>query len=217
MVVEEIMRTEVITLKKNDTIETALKILLENHIRHIPIVDDGNHIIGIISDRDIRDASPSILDSENKNKLDTLKNPIEKIMTKDVITVHPLDFVEEVSAIFYEKEIGCLPVTKEGKLIGILTEKDMLYSLIQLTGAHQPGTQIEIKVENKAGMLTKVAEIIGKRNININSVLVYPCPKDNNYKVLVFRIQTMNPMVIISDLKHEGYNVLWPNLPGITT
>lgn len=213
MIVEEIMRTQVLTLKKDDTIESALKILIENHLRHIPIVDDENHVIGIISDRDIRDASPSIL---NNNGHEALLNPVEKIMTRNVITVHPLDFVEEVSAIFYEREIACLPVTKEGKLVGIITEKDMLYTLIQLTGANQVGTQIEIKVKNVAGMLTNVAAIIGKRNININSVLVYPDNKDPNYKILVFRIQTMNPTNIINDLKKEGYTVLWPNLPGMT-
>lgn len=214
MIVEEIMRTEIITLKKDDTIESALKILIENHIRHIPIVDDDKKVIGIISDRDIRDASPSILNKNNG--YDALLNPVEKIMTKNVITVHPLDFVEEVSAIFYEREIACLPVTKEGKLVGIITEKDMLYKLIQLTGANQAGTQIEVKVKNVAGMLTNVAAIIGRRNINITSVLVYPDNKDQNYKILVFRIQTMNPMNVIKDLQKEGYTVLWPNLPGMT-
>jgi len=214
MIVEEIMRTEIVTLKKDDTIESALKILIKNHIRHIPIVDDENNVIGIISDRDIRDASPSILNKNNG--YDALLNPVEKIMTKNVITIHPLDFVEEISAIFYEREIACLPVTKEGKLVGIITEKDMLYKLIQLTGANQAGTQIEVKVKNITGMLTNVAAIIGRRNININSVLVYPDNKDPNFKILVFRIQTMNPTNVISDLQKEGYTVLWPNLPGMT-
>lgn len=215
MIVEEIMKRNVITLKKDEPIEKALKILHENHLRHIPIVDDENNVIGIVSDRDVRDASPSILKKDID--CDELKNPIEKIMTKNVITIHPLDFVEEISAIFYEREIACLPVTKEGKLVGMITEKDMLRTLIQLTGAHQPGSQIEVKVENVAGMLTKAANIIGQKKVNIHSVLVYPDPKDANYKILVFRIQTMNPAVIINTLKEEGYTVLWPNLPGITT
>lgn len=215
MIVEEIMKTSIITLKKEDTIKSALTILNENHIRHIPIVDNENKVIGIVSDRDIRDASPSVL--HKRIKCDELENPIEKIMTKHVITVHPLDFVEEISAIFYEKEISCLPVTKEGKLVGVITEKDMLYTLIQLTGANQPGTQIEVKVPNTTGILSKVTSIISRRNLNIQSVLVYPCPKEKDFKVLVFRIQTMNPMGVINDLNDEGYKVLWPNIPGLTS
>lgn len=207
------MRKDCLTLKKDDSIKTALELLNKHHLRHITIVDDDNHVIGIVSDRDIRDASPSIF-TKNIN-FEELENPLEKIMTTNVITVHPLDFVEEVSAIFYEKEIACLPVTKDGKLVGVITEKDMLHTLVQLTGANQPGSQIEIKVRNVAGMLTKVTSVIGRRNLNIHSVLVYPDPKDANFKILVFRIQTMNPMLVIDDLKKEGYSVLWPNLPGM--
>ena len=207
------MRKDCLTLKKDDSIKTALELLNKHHLRHITIVDDDNHVIGIVSDRDIRDASPSIF-TKNIN-FEELENPLEKIMTTNVITVHPLDFVEEVSAIFYEKEIACLPVTKDGKLVGVITEKDMLHTLVQLTGANQPGSQIEIKVRNVAGMLTKVTSVIGWRNLNIHSVLVYPDPKDANFKILVFRIQTMNPMLVIDDLKKEGYSVLWPNLPGM--
>ncbi|KHF29212.1 hypothetical protein LR68_02000 [Anoxybacillus sp. BCO1] len=65
-------------------------------------------------------------------------------------------------------------------------------------------------------MLSEVTSMFQKRNINISSVLVYP-DQDEKYKVLVFRIQTMNPMAIIEDLKAQGYDVLWPNLPGVSS
>ncbi len=214
MIVEEIMKRDVITLHKDDTIETAFQLMNTNHIRHIPIIDNDNRVIGIVSDRDLRDSCPSIF--TKKGKTDGINNPIEKIMTKDVITVHPLDFVEEISVIFYEKEIACLPVTKDDRLVGMITEKDMLYTLIQLTGAHQPGSQLEVKVENIPGMLSKVTNIIGKHNFNIHSVLIYPYPIDTTYKIIVFRIQTMNPIGVIETLTNHGYEVMWPNLPGMT-
>jgi len=176
MLVEDIMKTEVIKLQPHETIETALKLLNQYHIRHLPIVDDQNQVIGIVSDRDVRDASPSIFyQDEDRSEL---QNTIETIMTTPVITVHPLDFVEETASIFYEQEIACVPVTKSNKLVGIVTEKDMLYTMIQLTGVHVQSSQIEIKV---------------------------------------YDVQTMNPNPIIEDLKAEGYEVLWPNLPGIET
>lgn len=137
-------------------------------------------------------------------------------MKTDIIVGHPLDFVEEVAALFYEHRIGCLPIVNGGKLVGIITETDLLHTLIQLTGAHQPGSQIEIKVPNEAGMLSKAASIISNRHVNIASVLLYP-DSDPNYKILVFRVQTMNPINLIHDLKKAGYTVLWPNLPGVTS
>ncbi|GGF05966.1 acetoin utilization protein AcuB [Halobacillus andaensis] len=215
MLVEEVMKTEVITLTPSESIETALKLLNEHHIRHIPIVDHNHCVIGIVSDRDVRDASPSILDEVSEGG--QLKKPIETIMTSPVITVHPLDFVEEVTSIFYEHEIACVPVTKNEELVGIITEKDMLHTLIQLTGTHVQSSQIEIKVLNKPGMLPQVMQVFGKRKVNISSVLIYPYKPDAQYKIIVIRIQTMNPLPTIEDLKEAGYEVLWPKMPGMTT
>ncbi|MFC0522298.1 acetoin utilization AcuB family protein [Pontibacillus salicampi] len=214
MLVEQIMKTEVITCKPHETIESALKLLHEHHIRHIPIVDDHQHVIGIVSDRDVRDASPSIFHPDPSNEL---KNELQTIMTSPVLTIHPLDFVEEIASIFYEQEIACLPVTKANKLVGIVTEKDMLYTLIQLTGVHVQSSQIELKVINKPGILPEVTSVLGRRKVNINSVLIYPYEADQRYKILVFRLQTMNPTPTIEDLQAEGYEVLWPNMPGIET
>ncbi|MGP4075679.1 acetoin utilization AcuB family protein [Halobacillus sp. K22] len=214
MLVEEIMKTEVITLSPEETIETALKLLHENHIRHLPIVDENNEVIGIVSDRDVRDASPSIFEEDATP--DELQNPIRTIMTFPVTTVHPLDFVEEVASIFYEQEIACVPVTRNNILVGIITEKDMLYTLIQLTGTHVQSSQIEVKVINKPGILPQVMQVFGQRKVNISSVLIYPYKPEPKYKVIVVRIQTMNPLPTIEDLKAEGYDVLWPKSPGLT-
>ncbi|MFG6116647.1 acetoin utilization AcuB family protein [Halobacillus sp. MO56] len=213
MLVEEIMKTEVITMAPTETIGKALRLLNDHHIRHLPIVDSENQVLGIVSDRDVRDASPSIFDDSEP---DEFENEIQTIMSNPVITVHPLDFVEEVASIFYEHEIACVPVTKEDKLVGIITEKDMLYTLIQLTGTNVQSSQIEIKVKNIPGILPKVTQVFGKRKVNISSVLIYPYKPDSRYKILVFRIQTMNPMPTIEDLKEAGYEVLWPNMPGMS-
>ncbi|WP_077621239.1 acetoin utilization AcuB family protein [Sediminibacillus massiliensis] len=209
MLVEEIMKTEVITLPPEASIQQALKLLTENKIRHIPIVDNENKVIGIVSDRDVRDASPSIFHQDTDSG--ELQNKIATIMSQPVITVHPLDFVEETAAIFYEHEFACVPVVRNNVLVGLVTEKDMLYTLIQLTGTNVQSSQIEVKVPHRAGILPEVAGIFGKRKVNISSVLVYPYKNDPNYKILVFRIQTMNPLPIIEDLKAADYKVLTPD------
>lgn len=211
MIVEEIMKKNVTTLSPDDSISTAIKVMDEKKIRHIPVVDTNQHVIGLISDRDIRDAKPSILDfTDQKNTLDS---PIKEIMVKDVITGHPLDFVEEISAIFSQHRIGCLPIESNGVLVGIITETDLLHTFAELTGANQPGSQLEIKVPNRAGTLAEVVNVIKNHKVNIHSVLVYP-DKDVQYKILVLRVQTMNPTKIITNLKNEGYTVMWPTIPG---
>ncbi|KON91074.1 acetoin utilization AcuB family protein [Rossellomorea marisflavi] len=213
MIIEEIMKSNVETLRPDDSIETAIRLMREKKIKHIPIVDDEMKVLGIISDRDVKDAAPSILNEQSADF--TLKNPVRQIMQQQVITGHPLDFVEEVAALFYEHRISCLPILKADKLVGIITETDLLYTLTQLTGANQPGSQIEVKVPHRAGILYEVAGIIRKHNANILSVLVYPDKQDEQQKVLVFRVQTMNPTRVIEEIKSEGYSVLWPNMPGM--
>lgn len=215
MIVEEIMKTQVATLTTNNSILDAVQLMEQKIIRHIPIVNEDQHVVGIITDRDIRDATPSIFYAEEHR--DVLQMPVQTIMKTDIITGHPLDFVEEIAALFYEHHISCLPILKDKKLAGIITETDLLHTLVKLTGAHQPGSQIEIRVPNIAGMLGDIASVIRNRRANILSVLVYPDQKDDQYKILVLRLQTMNPINVIGDLKDAGYNVLWPNLPGISS
>lgn len=214
MIVEEIMSKDIITLQPHEKIEKACEIIHSRSVRHIPIVDQDYRVLGIVSDRDVRDVSPSIFHTEEH--VEDLQKPIASIMTEDVITGHPLDFVEDICSIFSEHRIGCLPIVSEGKLVGIVTETDMLHTLVQLTGANQPSSLLEIKVKNRAGVLTDVASVFRKNKINIISVLVYP-DKTENYKILVFRVQTMNPTTVIHALKDEGYHVLWPNLPGVSS
>ncbi|MBT2692923.1 acetoin utilization AcuB family protein [Bacillus sp. ISL-55] len=215
MIVEEIMKKEVTTLFPENTIADAIELMANKKIRHIPIVNKDNSVIGLVSDRDIKDAAPSVF-HRDEHKGD-LENPVKSIMTTNVITGHPLDFVEEISAIFYEHNISCLPIIKDKKLVGIVTETDLLHTLVELTGAHQPGSQIEVKVPNKAGMLCEIASVISMRKANIQSVLVYPDQKDERFKILVVRIQTMNPIAVIEDLKKAGHHVLWPNLPRVSS
>lgn len=208
MLVEHIMNTNAITLPPSATIEEALGLLQKYRIRHITIVNEDNNVIGIVSDRDVRDASPSIFKKDSNNQ--ELQNELGSVMSQPVITIHPLDFVEEIARIFYDEEIAALPVVKNNKFIGMVTEKDMLYTLIQLTGTHVQGSHIEVKVPDRPGILPEVTNIFGNRKTNIVSVLIYPYHKDSNYKVLVFRVQTINPSPVIEDLKQAGFELLWP-------
>jgi acetoin utilization protein AcuB len=208
------MKTNVITLTQNHSINDAYKLMLHYKIRHLPIVDENKHLLGIVSDRDIRDALPSILIDSNKQR-NVLVKPIKTIMKTNIITGHPLDFVEEIGTVFYEHPISCLPIVKEHTLVGIITKTDLLHTLVELTGAHQPSSQIEIKAPNRAGVLSEMTSVFLKRKTNILSILVYPYKHDEKYKMIVIRVQTINPTSLIEDLTHAGYQVLWPHLPGI--
>ncbi|KOF11642.1 acetoin utilization protein AcuB [Planococcus glaciei] len=210
MLIEEIMKTDVYTLQPNQTVQDVVDLFEEKRIRHAPVVDNGK-VVGVVTERDLKDALPSRFSVSPK--INAYEKLVSEIMAKNPITAHPLDFVEESALIFYEQKIGCLPVVSHDKLVGFLTETDLLYKYIELTGAHQPGSHIEIRVPNRSGILYEVSKVFYNQHVNVLSVLVYPDKKNSSNKILVFRVQTMNPLAIINDLKKEGFDVLWPNTP----
>ncbi|MDN7246032.1 acetoin utilization AcuB family protein [Planococcus shenhongbingii] len=210
MLIEEIMKTEVYSLDPNQTVQDVVDLFNEKRIRHAPVLENEK-VIGVVTERDLKDALPSRFSVSPK--INAYEKKVSEIMAKNPITAHPLDFVEETALIFYEHKIGCLPVVSQDKLVGFLTETDLLYKYIELTGAHQPGSHIEVRVPNRAGILYEVSKVFYNHQVNVLSVLVYPDKKSSANKILVFRVQTMNPLAIINDLQKEGFDVLWPNTP----
>lgn len=208
MIVEEMMKKEVFTLTENHLIADALQLMRDQKIRHLPIIDETNHLIGLVTDRDIRDATPSILDTAQFKE--GLAQPIKRIMKTNIISGHPLDFVEDIAATLYEHRIGCMPILNNHKLVGIVTQTDLLHTYVELTGAHQPGSQIEVRMPNRTGKLFEVTSVFRELKANILSVLVYPDKEDSNYKIIVLRVQTMNTLSLVNKLREEGHTVLWP-------
>ncbi|WP_322555626.1 acetoin utilization AcuB family protein [Sporosarcina beigongshangi] len=215
MLIEEIMIKNVTTLSPSDTVEDALQTMRHNKIRHVPIVTEEGEVVGIISDRDLKEIVPSSISEIKDHSIYTIK--LAEIMTTNLIIGHPMDFVEEAAVIFYDNKIGELPIISNNKLVGIITETDLLYKYIELTGAHQPGSQIEVRVPNVPGILYEVSKVFHEQKTNVLSVLVYPEKESDATKILVIRINSMNPLSIIQGLKDSGFEVLWPNVPGIST
>ncbi|MFS0646015.1 acetoin utilization AcuB family protein [Siminovitchia sp. 179-K 8D1 HS] len=215
MIVEQIMTKDVLTLSPEDNVKSALALMRKNNMRHLPLVNNEKEVVGLVTERDIKSTLPSFLKEEELKE--HLSAPLSTIMTKNVVTGHPLDFVEEVAVLFYDYKIGCLPIIHDRKLVGIITSTDLLHTMVELTGANKPGSQLEIRVENKTGVLYEAAGVFRKHHVNLHSVLVYPDPDDEKYQILVFRVATINPIPMIEALKKEGFEVLWPNLPGISS
>ena len=213
MIIEEIMNRDVHSLSPSHTVQDAIAIMREKKIRHLPIVDEAEKIVGIITSHDLKNIIPSSIKGDLN--LTTYETPLEKIMVKDPLIGHPLDFIEEVALTLYESKISCLPIVSGGKLVGIVTATDLLYTYIELTGANKPSSKIDIRVSDKPGILSDITEIFKKHHANVLSVLVYPSTSQIESKIVSVRVQIINPLSIIEDLRKEGFDVLWPNLPGV--
>ncbi|GEL05164.1 acetoin utilization AcuB family protein [Rummeliibacillus stabekisii] len=211
MLIEEIMNKQVLTLQPTHTMADAAKLMKERKIRHVPVVDENGKLLGLLTERDLKNALPSSLLKDGDTSL--YHRTLDQIMITNPIIGHPLDFVEEVALILYEHRIGCLPIVSKGELVGIITGTDLLYTYIEITGATKPSSQMEIRVQDRIGALHEVTKIFANHHASILSVLIYPDSKDDENKILSIRLKIMNPLPIIDELRKEGFDVLWPNIP----
>ena len=213
MLVEQIMTAAPYTLTKDSTIRDAMVLMREQKIRHIPIITNNREVIGVVTQRDLKEALPSSLETNEREHL--LDVTVERFMIKNPIMAHPLDTVEDLALTFYDSKVGCVPVISNGELVGIVTTTDVLYTYVELTGAHKPGSKIEIRIEDVPGTLAGITQIMANTNTNVQSVLVYPDELSENHRVLSIRVQTVNPIELIEALLKEGYDVLGPQYPGV--
>jgi acetoin utilization protein AcuB len=210
MLVEQVMSRNVSSVSPDTRIRDALAITTENRFRHLPVLEN-NKLVAIISDRDLRNAMPSsLLEVQSEIVEDT---PVSAIMTRDVLTAHPLDFIEDAAKILYEKRIGCLPVISGSTLVGIITERDILHRMVEMMGVSQPTSRVEVIVPDRPGMLAEVTDLLRARKTNVVSVLVFPNEQERA-KTIVFRLETMDPRRFIQDVDNLGYQVVHPTTLG---
>ena len=209
MIVEKRMMRNPVFVDEDDSMKVAMDILKDREIRHLPVLKGGNRLVGILSETDIKQASPSPATGleirEVYYLLDKVK--VKQIMTRRPYTVSPLTPIEDAALLMREKKIGCLPVVEKGRLVGILTETDILDAFIDSMGVRGPGYRIELSLPNRAGMLFDVAKLLKDFDANIVSAAT-ASHEDPERKILILRIETKHYKVLKTALKKSGYDIL---------
>lgn len=134
MTVKDLMSLELYTLKPMDTVHQARELMLEKHIRHIPIVDERNEFVGLLTKRDVLAASVSVLadiDVVERDELES-KIPISEVMITEIVVAEEDTDLLDAAKFILEQKHGCLPVLRGQQLVGILTEADFVKLSIYL-------------------------------------------------------------------------------------
>jgi acetoin utilization protein AcuB len=162
MLVEERMSRPVITTHSDVPIMDAYDLMQKENIRRLPVVDREGKLVGMVSEREILQASPSKATSLSIWELNYLmaKVTVDEIMTKDVITVEATTPLEEAALLMADHKIGGLPVMKDGKMVGIVTETDLFKVFLELMGARDPGVRLAVLVHNKPGELAQLTKAV---------------------------------------------------------
>jgi len=215
---EKIQRNPV-TISQEASFFEARNLIHEKGVRHLPVVDKNNMLIGIVTDRDIREAAPSDATLLSVQELNYLlgKLKVSSFMTpKDkLITINPDTLIEEAVQLMHDNKIGCLPVVEQGKLYGIFTETDALDHLVDIFGFKQKGTRLTLALEDTPGTMLGILEVFKKHNINIISI-VTPSFMVEGKRIAAVRVKTEDYNNVVKDLEKAGYDVLsigkWPSI-----
>ncbi|RZB37166.1 MAG: acetoin utilization protein AcuB [Desulfobacteraceae bacterium Eth-SRB2] len=209
MLVKNWMSKKVITVGPDESMQDAIYILQEQNIKILPVMDKKK-IVGIITDRDLKKASPSDATTLDMHELLFLisKIKVRDLMKKQVYIANPDDTVEEAAAVLLEKKISGVPVVDENnRLLGIITRSDIFRVLISLTGMGKKGVQFAIRIKDMPGPINEVRELIheyGARTASILSSWDNAPPDYLNIYFRVYRIDRQKLPLLLDKIKEKG-------------
>jgi acetoin utilization protein AcuB len=212
MLVRDRMSRDPVTVTPDDTLARALQLTRAHRVRHLPVVGRDHRLAGILSDRDIRLAMPSPLTVEDAERADFLeRTPIAAVMTREVVSISPIEPIEEAARLMFGNRIGALPVVVDGRLVGLVTDTDILYAFVQVLGGMGPSSRIEVELTDRPGELARAIEAIGTLGINIVSLVVSSSDEEHQ-KRAVIHLATINPGSVLELLAARGVKAAWPSL-----
>jgi acetoin utilization protein AcuB len=212
MFIDKTMTGDVISIGPETGVLEAFDLMKKHRIRHLPVVDKDNFILGIVSDRDIRSAMPPpFLEDEYAMAQERLsKLNVEYIMTKNVMTISTADTLQDALLLMHKVKVSAFPVVElDGKLIGILSIHDIVRAFIKVLGIEEPGTLLGILVEDKQGQTKVIVDAITEEGIPFGSILVARHWEDGKRAVFPYLLST-NVARIKKKFQSMGFTLLNP-------
>lgn len=192
MLVRERMTPNPVTITPDTSLTDAMGVMREKKIRRLPVLDGRGNLVGIVSDGDLLYASPSPVTSLSVWEIHGLLNRLtmDKVMTREVITVAEDTPLEEAARIMADKRIGGLPVMKGDKLVGIITETDIFKAFLAQLGARRPGIRISVAISDAKGTVAKLSQaIFGIGGDIVGLGLADPTPTSGGQWEITFKVQ----------------------------
>jgi len=191
MLVGERMSRPVISITRDMPIHDALALFKKEKIRRAPVLKDGK-LIGIISDKDLLNASPSQATSLSVWEMNYMlsKITVKEVMTREVLTVQADTPIEEAARIMADNKIGGVPVMKADKVVGMITETDLFKIFLELMGARTKGIRVTAIAEDHPGQLAMITKAIADASGNFISFGQF-ATEDGKTVIVTFKVAEM--------------------------
>jgi acetoin utilization protein AcuB len=162
MLVKDRMSVHPLTISEDESIYGAHRYMEDQKVRHLPVVNKAGKMVGVVTEDDLLKAEPSGVTLLSVWEINSLLNKVrvKDVMVRNVITTAEDAPIEDAASLMLEHKIGCLPVMRNGKLVGIITESDIFRTFMELFSARQKGLRITLEIPDTEGQLAKVAQAI---------------------------------------------------------
>ena len=202
MLVGERMTRDPIVIHDDTPMDEAMKVMRDNKVRRLPVLNKKGALVGIVSERDLLYASPSPATSLSIYELHYLLSRIKvaEVMTTEVITVTEDTPLEEAARIMADNKIGGLPVVKNGELTGIITETDLFKIFLELLAAREMGVRLTMLVLDEKGVLAKVTGEIAELGGNIVSLGTF-LGEDPTNALLTIKVQDVEEKDLVKAME----------------
>jgi acetoin utilization protein AcuB len=213
MLVQHWMTRNPIAVDADSPFLEARVIMKEKRIGHLPVVDGGK-LVGVVTDRDLKEAAPSgatTLDVYEMNYL-LLKMKVRDLIKREPITIKPTNSIEKAATLMYEHKVGCLPVVDEaGALVGIITGRDLLGVMVDILGYKEKGTRIAFEVPDTRDACTMLAHVLKDYCLDFRSLVSCALHSRPGHRDFVIRVKGEDAAALVKELKTrygEGVSVL---------
>ena len=169
MLVKERMTRNPIFIRPDTPVTEAQALMKREKIHHLPVLDKEEKLVGIVTEKDLLYASPSVATTLSVYEMTSLlaKLKVEKVMSKDVVSIGEEVPLEEAARIMADRRIGGLPILRGKSLVGMITESDLFRIFIELFGARQKGVRVSVTMPNEKGALARMASAVSHAGGNI--------------------------------------------------
>lgn len=179
MFVKDQMSPHPFTTTPDSSILAAQRLMKENNIRHLPVTNPAGELLGLVTRTTLEEVLPSKLSTlsvfELQYQLDKIK--VREAMLRQVITTTEDVPIERAARIMWENKIGCLPVMRGKRLVGIVTDHDLIDHMLDLLGAREPGVRLTLKSPDQPGEIAKITSAIAQAGGDITALGVRPAPE----------------------------------------
>ena len=209
MRIRDVMSTNVVAVDEKTSIHDAKKIMDAHKIRRLPVMKKDK-LIGLITEHMLLEASPSPATALSIHELHYLlaKMTVKDIMVKKPFTISPDMPAEEAMQLGQEMGYGGFPVVEGGRLVGVVTESDIVRLMTRVLGVSKRGKRITIKASSEFGNMQKIMGILDKNKTVLLSLMSLKEP-DEEERLIVLRLDTGDAEPIAKELRASGFDVTY--------